>query len=691
VSETVHPRAFDRVVSHEQPEPWWQSPFRMFQTNLREPDALMDVETTLDAIEGHGANVWLVNAGGIISFYPSRLPFQSTNPYLSSRPSGDLLGDAVMASRRRGVRVMARMDFSKVTEEVAVAHPEWWYVDPAGERQVYQGLTSVCPMGEYYQQRAFDVIDEVVERYGVDGFFFNWFSFNEVDYSGNYRGVCHCGRCVRGYAEFAPGAALPDGPEHAEYDRWLSFASAVLTDLAAKFRAHVAKVAPGAGLILGQSADIVFHEANNALERELWPFRTDEAVSAHKSAAPGTPVLVNAVSFIDMPYRLAGEQAEHFGVYLTQAIARGAAPSTYIMGTPGDIDYPSLAVAGRITRFHRDNADVYADLEPWGDVALVRPDRLRLSGAAYASAVEEFRGLYLTLQETHQSLDVVAAADVAELERAGTLTHAAVILPDVGPLDPSAAMALEAYMERGGTVVCTGSSAIEPHGTVQLSGPAVRLSAVVDDRKDLRNSYVGDVDISEDVSVRQSARMVPVVGALRTFDWTAGATHHGRYVTPAPLGPPEKTYGHAVTAHPGWSASRVGKGSSIRVPFTVGRTYRETSLQAVRDFAISAIGDARRTGVRVETAEQVEVIVARSGARTVVHLVNMSGLRRQGYGPALPVHGTRLYLDRTPVAVTSRISGALAVEADSHGRAFAVQPVLQDFDVVVIEYPEETP
>ena len=48
--------------------PWYRSPIRLFQTNLLEPDADMDVERVLDFIEDMGCNAWLVNGGGILSF-----------------------------------------------------------------------------------------------------------------------------------------------------------------------------------------------------------------------------------------------------------------------------------------------------------------------------------------------------------------------------------------------------------------------------------------------------------------------------------------------------------------------------------------------------------------------------------------------------------------------------------------------
>ena len=104
---------------------WWQKPFANVQTNLQEIDATMDVEKALDVIEAHGANSWLLNTGGIASQYPTELPFQTRNPYLADRPAGDLTGDAVAAAHKRNIRLLCRMDFSKVSSRIAAEHPDW--------------------------------------------------------------------------------------------------------------------------------------------------------------------------------------------------------------------------------------------------------------------------------------------------------------------------------------------------------------------------------------------------------------------------------------------------------------------------------------------------------------------------------------------------------------------------------------
>jgi hypothetical protein len=236
----------------------------MFQTNLREIDAALDVERVLDFIQAHGADVWLLNAGGILSFYPTDLPFQTRNPHLAKRPSGDLLGDALQAAHARGIRLLARMDFSKVSTRIAAEHPEWCYVSPSGRPQEYGGLISVCPSGAYYQDRSFAALDEVMDRYEVDGFFFNWFGFSEIDYSKVYNGVCHCLSCQRAFAAFGGGAELPAGPASSSYGVWRTFAATTIADLTDRMRAHIATCRPNA-FLLGRTADVIFHEANTLL------------------------------------------------------------------------------------------------------------------------------------------------------------------------------------------------------------------------------------------------------------------------------------------------------------------------------------------------------------------------------------------------------------------------------------------
>ncbi|NUU24933.1 MAG: hypothetical protein HOV68_26020, partial [Streptomycetaceae bacterium] len=355
---------------------WWQEPFTVFQTNLQEIDATMDVEAALDVIESHGADTWLVNAGGIVAFYPTDLPYQARNPFLADRPSGDLLGDAVTAAKRRGLRVIARLDLSKVTARVAAEHPDWLFTSATGRPQVYNALHSTCLSGAYYHERALDILDEILDRYPVDGFFFNWFNFNERDYSEVVHGVCHCGACVKRFAEFSDGRELPDTVESTALPLWQRYKDATMHELGAKYTEHLRRRDRDLALILSKGAPIAYHEGNNAFRhmqgRDFWPHATAEAVSAHVSAGPDSPLMLNAAAHIESTYRMGAEQPEHVAQYLVQAIARGGNPSTYILGAPGRLSMTNVSVARHVTRFHREQRDLYAALRPAATIGLVR-------------------------------------------------------------------------------------------------------------------------------------------------------------------------------------------------------------------------------------------------------------------------------------------------------------------------------
>jgi hypothetical protein len=665
---------------------WWRQPFRTFQTNLREIDAGLDVDRVLDFLDDFGADVWLLSVGGIVSNYPTELDFQTANPALAERSSGDLVGDAVASASARGVRVLGRMDFSKIDRRRAEEHPDWCFVSPAGDNQVYNGLVSVCPSGDYYQHRIFDVITEVLTRYELSGFFFNWMSYNEYDYSRKYWGVCQCLACHSRFARFAPGVTLPRDQHSPGYDVWRVFTREALDELTARMRGHVRELAPEAALILGDRADIVFHEANNAVGRPLWHHRTSEAVSAAKSYRPDVPVLVNAVGFVDMPYRLAGEDPNHFAQYLIQAIAHGAVPSTYVMGRPEDSPYANLAVAGEVSRFYRDHAGVYAGLTSAAQVVLVRPDPLTTAPDRLAEQTSEFQGLYLSLLEAHIPCDVLAADRVADLAVDATASslgrYRLVILPDLGALDHATVSALDGYVAAGGTVLCTGASAFEGERSQLAASPVARRVSSFDTVEATRSLHLA-LGVSQQQPLGHPA---PMVGAFHVVEATTEAAVDWPSLSRAPYGPPEKCYGHLLTGHPGWLSASHGAGGVGVMPWTPGRVYREVGLSQVRDAVVARVLALAGPEVQVggNLPEQVQVVASRNADGLVLHLLNRSGdapqrfLRPVRLGPLtieLPWDGA--------AATASALVAGQRLEVDLNaGRLRMTVPALDRFEVV---------
>src|SRR5690349_24643709 len=94
---------------------WWnRAPYRLVQTNLREIDATMDTDAYVQSMVDASANVVLLNVGGIVANYPTKLPFQYRNPYMK----GDLVGTMVRKLHDKGIRVIGRFDVSKLNESL---------------------------------------------------------------------------------------------------------------------------------------------------------------------------------------------------------------------------------------------------------------------------------------------------------------------------------------------------------------------------------------------------------------------------------------------------------------------------------------------------------------------------------------------------------------------------------------------
>ena len=95
--------------------------------------------------------------------------------------------------------MIGRFDLSKTQKPVFDAHPEWFFTRANGEPAIYNGLYSTCINGEYYREHALTILAEALERYEVDGLFFNMFGNPSADYSGVPMGPCQCGACQARY------------------------------------------------------------------------------------------------------------------------------------------------------------------------------------------------------------------------------------------------------------------------------------------------------------------------------------------------------------------------------------------------------------------------------------------------------------------------------------------------------------
>jgi len=172
---------------------WWQKPLRVVQTNLQVADtAKIKPEKLAAEIAELGADVLVYNVGGIYAWYRTEVPFHTINPFLPHQ--GDLLEEVIEACHRRGIKFVARFDFSKAADYVYLQRP-WWFVRDRNLNPQIVGATrpgewsllmSTCINSGYRNEEvAVPVLQEALSRYDIDGVFYN---------APHYI-PCHCETC----------------------------------------------------------------------------------------------------------------------------------------------------------------------------------------------------------------------------------------------------------------------------------------------------------------------------------------------------------------------------------------------------------------------------------------------------------------------------------------------------------------
>ncbi len=674
---------------------WWEEPFRVFQTNIREIDAVMDVRKMLADIKSFGANTWLLNTAGIVSFYPSRLPYQHPSPWLRERASGDLIGDAVEEAHRQGVRLISRIDFSKLHPDVFEQHLDWFYVSPQGRYQVYNGLYSTCPSGPYYQEKALEIIDEVLERYPVDGFFFNMFTFAERDYSGVYWGICQCANCQRRFRE-ATGMTLPREPnmrdpaylEHLEYKR------RTLQELAGRIRRHIRQRRPDACLMLRWDPDVAMNEVNNAVDRPmpLWRYWPGDWSKAVKGQDLAKPAVTNVVLFLDIPYRFSMEQPGLTQIYGAQVLAHGVNPWIYVVGTTDQPDRKNFAAGGDILRFHRDHEDLFrgSQLAPWVAVVSSQKSEERYGrDKGNELVVKAYRGVYRALVEEHIPFVVIPDTALPEKQRSGELArYRCIVLPNVAALSDEEAEALDAYVRAGGGLVATFESGLydaQGNGRAGFALQCLGGLRVLARRENMRSAYLRVTDRA-DLPGFDLTDTVVVDRAFLYVGPGPGQSPSMRLIPPSRYGPPEKTYWDVETDFPGIVHGGYGSGRVAYFPWQLDALFHDLSLPEHKRLLAAAVERVSRGGRQLTGGlpPQVEAVVAEQPAqgRVLVHLINYSGHQDRSFFPPCEFRDLTLRLGERKVrrARSAMLNADLPVAADGT----VTLPTLGWMDVLVL-------
>lgn len=407
---------------------WWEeNNLRLIQTNLRAVDATADCRSLADSFRDMHANAVLLNTGGIMSFYPSSLPYEHVNPYLGDR---DFIGEMVDLCHERGIRVISRFDFSKVVEVLYQRNPKWAYISKDHEVIRYNGLVHTCINSEYQKLLSLEMIDEVLGRYPVDGVFFNMFGFVTRDYSNNYHGICQCDSCrVQFHDRYGLDLPLVEDMSDPVYMKYREFQRICvderLESIYGLVKLHDADIA--VCNYATSYVDVVMNESNTEMHRPypLWNYSASENVSrvygTFNDRTSGN-ICINASS---IDYRFHGVSEHQVRTRLYQSLASCGQLLWCIIGVfDGYPDRKNFESVRDIYRMHEDNERYFGRRFPIHQVVLLR------SSCTDQRSYSEFRGIFKALKESHILVSVV---DESWLESRHIAECPVVIVPDILP------------------------------------------------------------------------------------------------------------------------------------------------------------------------------------------------------------------------------------------------------------------
>ncbi|MGF9697350.1 family 10 glycosylhydrolase [Paenibacillus sp. MABNR03] len=659
---------------------WWSSNrLRLIQNNLREIDADMNVDLLMKELQEFQANVLMMNAGGMFAFYPSTLEHQYVTPYLQT----DLLQEAISKSHKLGMKFIARFDFSKAHESLFEAHPEWFYRDRNGQEVNYYGIVHTCLNGEYQQEKSIESITEVLEKYPVDGIFFNMFGYQHWDYSWNHYGPCYCENCRRRFQEVC-GAELLDytGPEHELHTAYLHFQEVTSREILNKIHDEVKSRWPHVAISTYHpyQVDIIRKESNTSLTRSLplWPYSASENVASVVSSWDDKRVSNCSINAIDLTYRFTGVSPYETEVRLYQNIASGSGLDFCIIGAfEGYPDRKNFAAAQEIFRYHAAHEHIYGSLATMAEVILIKPKA--------AEAWTEYLGLFKMLKESHVLFDVIVEDQITAM-RHKLAAVKAVILPGLQRPQPDTIETLGDLLKQGVALLATGNALRDD--AEALSGWFGAVHTGDTDMLPAAYLQVSDADRFPSLKERE---WITVSGGFAHVQFDPSKTECCMpYIEPASFGPPERAYGHRVGESYGLGISNPANGGTAAYyTWNPGVLYYrhgfEDHKHAVTDVLTRLIGESLlKTGLPAST----ELFLNRTDqGHVLLQLLNLSGFNGTTYMEAIPLFDQIIELNTmgTPARAYSLCSSeAIPIKVVGSSVTLSI-PRLKSYEAIVIE------
>jgi hypothetical protein len=653
------PAAADASPQSSASTPWYRRTYLWGQTNITEKDPVRyDIPWWRGYWKRTAVQGVIINAGGIVAYYPSRFPLHHRAEFLGDR---DLFGELTKAAHEDGLFVLARMDSNRTAEDFFQAHPDWFARDRDGRPYRAADKYVACINSPYYDEYLPDVLREIIERSHPDG-------FTDNSWAGLGRdGICFCANCERSFRA-KTGTALPRDEDWNDpvYRDWIMWNYARRTEVW-ELNNRVTRAAGGRDCIWsGMNSGSVTAQARSFRDLKAICARADIMLLDHQRRDDDTGFQQNGdtgkrvhallgwdklapesmAMYESGPgyYRVASKPAAEARMWMIAGIAGGIQPWWHHVGAFQE-DRRAFQTAAPVMQWWKANERYLIDRTPVATVGLVWSQRStdffgrdqvsQRVDAPYTGFMHALVRARIPYLPIHADDIDRAAADLTVL-----------ILPNVGALSDAQAASIRRFAQNGGSLIATGDTGRytewgDPRSDFALAD--LFACHTIGDTPKLESRSRADASpkASAHTYLRLSSDQRHVVlrgfeetdilafgGSLSPLKVDPGATVPLTFVPPFPTYPPETAWMRTpVTDIPGLVLSEHGRARVAYVAADVDRRYASEHLPdhavLLANLVRWAAGD--KLPLRVDGPGLIDCHLYRQPpGRTILHLVNLT-------------------------------------------------------------------
>ena len=722
---------------------WYRQRKRWGQTNLTEIDPIR-YDNTWWRSHWKRTNVQgvIVNAGGIVAYYPSADPLHHRAEHLGDR---DLFGEIVAEAREDGLSVVARMDSNRADEKFYIEHPDWFTVDESGRPYRAGDLFIACVNSPYYETFIPNVLKEVIERYQPDGFADNSWSGLQRDR------ICYCVHCRATFRDHAD-AELPrahdwDDPVYRAWIRWNYDRRIEIWDINNRTtKTHGGKHC----LWIGMNAGDLIAQRNHFRDYRAIAERTELVFLDSQYRHPGmgfqrngeAGMLLHGILGWDKlipesmamygagqpSFRLASKSPADARLWALEGFAGTIQPWWHHIGAYHE-DRRQYTTAEPLFTWHAEHEQYMTDRVPVASVGVVwsqenvdyygrnNPvDQFRTPWNGMTDALIRARIPYLPVHADHIERDC---------REHGLKT---LVLPNVGSLSNCQCQAIRQFVASGGGIVATGETSLfdeqgrkrKDFGLADVFGvhaTGAHHGASTDEREAWdewgqhtylrlspeRRRWVYGPQVGtepDDDSPRHAAvagfdetDTIPFGGRVEVVRPANGAQTPITFIPPFPIYPPETAWMRNPTSRvPALVLNESDQqGRVAYLAADLDRTFGRSRLPDHARLLTNLVRWSAKDDIAIEVDGPgfLDCRMYRQGDRSILHIVNLTGFET-GHAPAyehFPMGPITVHVAMSEKAALARqlVSGESQRVKASDGKIQITVGSIVDHEVIVIE------